>query len=95
VARLQPEKRHYLSLPAMPMTEAAIDSGLLGDVYVSLGEDAGQGAWTVRVHHKPFVTWIWGGGVLMVLGGVVAALDRRYVLRRGRPAPHGATASQV
>ena len=71
VAVLLPEKRRYLSLPATPMTEAAIDSGLLGDVYVSLGEAAGDGAWSVRVHHKPFVTWIWGGCALMALGGVV------------------------
>jgi cytochrome c-type biogenesis protein CcmF len=82
VGLLQPEKRRYLSLPATPMTEAAIDSGVLGDVYVSLGEAAGDGAWSVRVHHKPFVTWIWGGCALMALGGVVAALDRRYRTRR-------------
>jgi cytochrome c-type biogenesis protein CcmF len=79
---LQPEKRRYLSLPATPMTEAAIDSGLLGDLYVSLGEAAGDGAWSVRVHHKPFVTWVWGGCALMALGGVAAALDRRYRVRR-------------
>jgi cytochrome c-type biogenesis protein CcmF len=82
VAVLQPEKRRYLSLPAMPMTEAAIDSGWFGDVYVSLGEAAGDGAWGVRVQHKPFVTWIWGGCALMALGGGVSALDRRYRARR-------------
>jgi cytochrome c-type biogenesis protein CcmF len=84
VAMLQPEKRRYLSLPATPMTEAAIDSGWFGDVYVSLGEAAADGAWSVRVQHKPFVNWIWGGCALMALGGVIAALDRRY---RMRPAP--------
>jgi cytochrome c-type biogenesis protein CcmF len=78
VARLHPEKRRYRSLPATPMTEAAIDSGFLGDIYVSLGEDDGQGAWTVRAYHKPLVTWIWGGCVMMALGGLLAALDRRY-----------------
>ena len=83
VGVLQPEKRRYLSLPATPMTEAAIDSGVLGDVYVSLGEPAGAGAWSVRVYHKPFVTWIWAGCALMAFGGVVAALDRRYRRRRG------------
>jgi cytochrome c-type biogenesis protein CcmF len=78
VGLLQPEKRRYLSLPATPMTEAAIDSGVLGDVYVSLGEPAEAGAWSVRVYHKPFVTWIWAGCALMAIGGVVAAFDRRY-----------------
>jgi len=78
---LTPEKRNYFS-SAMPMTEAAIDAGLLRDVYVSLGEpidrDQPEGAWAVRVYYKPFVDWIWGGCLLMALGGLFAMLDRRY-----------------
>jgi cytochrome c-type biogenesis protein CcmF len=81
---LNPEKRKYFS-SEMPMTEAAIDTGLFRDVYVSLGEPVGEkdgsGAWSVRVHHKPFVDWIWGGCLLMALGGLVAASDRRYRLK--------------
>ena len=71
-----------LPLVAMPMTEAAIDAGFLRDVYVSLGEpidrDKPEGEWAVRVYYKPFVDWIWGGCVLMALGGLLAMLDRRY-----------------
>ena len=81
---LHPEKRTYFS-SAMPMTEAAIDTGLTRDVYVSLGEQLEAGehpAWAVRVYHKPFVSWIWGGGLLMALGGGLAALDRRYRNKR-------------
>ncbi|MBK9573738.1 MAG: heme lyase CcmF/NrfE family subunit [Rhodoferax sp.] len=77
---LHPEKRTYFS-SSMPMTEAAIDTGLTRDVYVSLGErleGGGNPAWAMRVYHKPFITWIWGGCVLMALGGAMAALDRRY-----------------
>lgn len=77
---LHPEKRTYQS-STMPMTEAAIDSGLTRDVYVSLGErleDGPNPAWAMRVYHKPFITWIWGGCLLMALGGAMAALDRRY-----------------
>jgi cytochrome c-type biogenesis protein CcmF len=74
---LYPEKRIY-NVQRMPMTEAAIDSGILGDVYVSLGEPVDNGAWSVRVYSKPFVTWIWAGCVLMALGGLMALLDRRY-----------------
>ncbi len=81
VRKLNPEKRNYHS-SAMPMTEAAIDAGLLRDVYVSLGEpidrDKPEGEWAVRVYYKPFVDWIWGGCVLMALGGLFALLDRRY-----------------
>ncbi|MEY4420114.1 MAG: Cytochrome c-type biosis protein CcmF [Pseudomonadota bacterium] len=76
---LQPEKRRYFS-SAMPMTEAGIDSGFMRDLYVSLGEPLNDARteWSMRVYYKPFVPWLWGGVVLMVLGGVLAALDRRY-----------------
>ncbi|WP_300334377.1 heme lyase CcmF/NrfE family subunit [Accumulibacter sp.] len=79
--KMAPEKRFYLA-SAMPMTEAAIDTGFLRDVYVSLGEPIDKAnpaaAWAVRVYYKPFVDWIWGGFVLMALGGVLALSDRRY-----------------
>jgi cytochrome c-type biogenesis protein CcmF len=77
---LNPEKRNYFT-SQMPMTEAAIDAGLTRDVYVSLGEPLEGKAWAVRVYFKPFVDWIWGGCLLMALGGLVAASDRRYRLR--------------
>ena len=77
VARLTPEKRTYAS-QAQPMTEAAIDPGLTRDLYVALGEPIGGGAWSVRLHYKPFVRWIWFGAVLMAIGGGLAAMDRRY-----------------
>jgi len=80
---LRPEKRVYHATGAT-MTEAAIDAGLFGDRYVSLGEpvtDQGiDGAWGVRIYVKPFVDWIWGGCVLMALGGFLALSDRRYRL---------------
>ena len=78
---MYPEKRKYFS-STMPMTEAAIDAGFLRDVYVSLGEPLdNKGAWSVRVYYKPLVDWIWGGCLLMALGGVIAMLDNRYRLR--------------
>ena len=80
---MHPEKRVY-RVQRNPMTEAAIAPGLLRDLYVSLGEEVAPGAWALRVHVKPFVDWIWGGCLLMALGGAVAASDRRY--RRMRPA---------
>jgi cytochrome c-type biogenesis protein CcmF len=77
---LHPEKRNYFT-SQMPMTEAAIDTGFTRDVYVSLGEPLEGEAWAIRVYYKPFVDWIWGGCLLMALGGLVAASDRRYRLR--------------
>jgi cytochrome c-type biogenesis protein CcmF len=60
------------------MTEAAISPGLTGDLYVSLGDPLEGGAWLVKVQHKPFIDWIWGGCLIMAIGGVLAATDRRY-----------------
>ena len=77
IAQLKPEKRMY-RVQQNPMTEAAIRTTLTGDQYVSLGQPSGGSAWVVRVYHKPFVSWIWGGCLLMAAGGVLAASDRRY-----------------
>jgi cytochrome c-type biogenesis protein CcmF len=74
---LHPEKRKY-NAAGVGMTEAAVRSGVLGDLYVSLGEYLGGQAWSVRVYYKPFVGWLWAGGALMALGGLLAASDRRY-----------------
>ena len=77
---LYPEKRSYFS-STMPMTEAAIDAGLTRDIYVSLGEELSDKSWAVRVYYKPFVDWIWGGCLLMALGGVLAMSDKRYRMK--------------
>jgi len=82
---LYPEKRSYFS-STMPMTEAAIDAGLTRDIYVSLGEELSDKSWAVRVYYKPFVDWIWGGCLLMALGGVLAISDKRYRIKLKRHA---------
>jgi cytochrome c-type biogenesis protein CcmF len=86
VTTMYPERRTY-PVAEQVMTEAAIHPGLTRDLYVSLGdalEEPGgkqggnQGAWLVKVQHKPFVDWIWAGCLIMAIGGVCAASDRRY-----------------
>ncbi len=77
VETLYPEKRTY-NAGGMPMTNAAIDSGPFGDIYVSMGEPVDDGAWVIRVYSKPFIIWIWSGFILMAIGGLLALLDRRY-----------------
>jgi cytochrome c-type biogenesis protein CcmF len=93
---LHPEKRIY-NAQQMAMTEAAISTGILGDLYVSLGEpvsgNAAEGAWSVRVYHKPFVVWIWGGCIVMALGGLLALSDRRYRRLAQRKTAASATAA--
>ena len=77
ITTVHPEKRNY-GRDAMPMTEAGIDAGFLRDLFVALGEPLGGNAWSFRIYHKPFVRWIWLGGLLMGLGGLLAAMDKRY-----------------
>ena len=83
IATLLPEKRTYL-VQQNPMTEAGIDTGFLRDIYVALGEPIDNEAWGMRLYYKPFVQWIWMGAALMALGGLLAALDRRYRLKLKR-----------
>ena len=77
VSVLHPEKRIY-NVQQTPMTEAAIDTGFTRDLYVSLGDPVADGRWLVKVQHKPFIDWIWFGCLIMALGGLLAASDRRY-----------------
>jgi cytochrome c-type biogenesis protein CcmF len=74
---MYPEKRLY-TVQNMPMTEASIDPGLTRDLYASLGDPIDGGYWLVKVQVKPFIDWIWGGCLIMALGGFLAAMDRRY-----------------
>ncbi|QEH08367.1 heme lyase CcmF/NrfE family subunit [Histophilus somni] len=71
------EKRFY-TVSKMTMTEAAIDWGLSRDLYVALGESLNDGSWALRLYYKPFIRWIWLGGIFMAFGGLLCIFDRRY-----------------
>jgi len=92
VTMLYPERRVY-RVQESPMTEAAIDYGVFRHLYVALSEAVGPDAWLVRVWYKPFVAWIWIGCVLMALGGLLAATDRRYRVGAREPRPAAAYAA--
>ena len=79
VAMMHPEKRAFTTAQSVT-SETAIDRSIFRDLYLALGDEVGNGAWTVRVYHKPLVNWIWGGALLMALGGAFAVSDRRYAL---------------
>ena len=89
IAILTPEKRFY-PVAQMPTTEAAIRNGILRDIYVVIGDAQANGGQTVRVYIKPFANWIWGGAMLMALGGLLSLMDRRLRIAAG--AAKGATA---
>jgi cytochrome c-type biogenesis protein CcmF len=93
VTELEPEKRQY-NVSGMPLTEAAITTGVFRDLYVSLGEPIpeSEGAWAVRVYIKPFIDWIWAGCLLMALGGILAISDRRYRIHKKAVTLQGAAA---
>lgn len=85
IVHLEPEKRIY-TVQRMPMTEAGIYSTLTKDLFVAMGEPLDGGAWAIRVYIKPFVTWIWGGGAIMALGGICSIADRRYRMAKVKKA---------
>ena len=79
-ATLLAEKRFY-TVSKMGMTEAAIDWGFSRDLYAALGERLEDGSWGLRLYYKPFIRWIWLGGLFMAIGGILCLLDRRYRLK--------------
>jgi cytochrome c-type biogenesis protein CcmF len=92
VAVLNPEKRIY-PVAQMPTTEAAIDYGFLRDLYLVLGDRQKSGGWAVRSYIEPFANWLWGGAILMALGGCLSLSDRRYRVAAGaRRVPAGVPA---
>ncbi len=87
VVTLYPEKRVY-PVQAMPTTEAAIDYGLTRDLYLVIGDPQEGGGYAVRAYVKPFANWLWGGALMMAIGGLLSLTDRRYRLAAGaRRAP--------
>ena len=79
-ATLHAEKRFY-NVSKMGMTEAAIDWGFSRDLYAALGEQLEDGSWGLRLYYKPFIRWIWFGGLFMAIGGFLCMLDKRYGIR--------------
>jgi len=95
VATLFPEKRIY-PVAQMPTTEAAIDNGVLRDLYVVIGDPQANGGWAVRTYIKPLANWIWAGAIIMALGGALSLTDRRYRVAAGarKTAPAGAVPAE-
>ena len=91
VTMMRPQKRTYAG--DRVQTESAVDAGFTRDLYVALGEpmdaDNIQGAWSLRLYYKPFIRWIWGGGLLMMLGGFICAADRRFRIKGVAKAAYG------
>ena len=79
---MHPEKRYFI-VERTETTDAAIHATLGGDLYVVIGDKGAGNAWTTRIYFNPLVAWIWGGAVLMALGGGISLSDRR--LRIGAP----------
>lgn len=83
VTALHPERRIYVAT-GTPSTEMAIDAGFLRDLFVTLGEQKPDGAWSMTIYVKPFIRWIWLGAIFMAFGGTLAAGDKRYRRLRAR-----------
>jgi cytochrome c-type biogenesis protein CcmF len=77
ITSLYAEKRLY-DIGMQFMTEAAIDAGFFRDLYLALGEQLSEGAWSIRIYHKPYVRWMWLGGIFISLAGFIVFMDKRY-----------------
>jgi len=84
IDQMRPQKRVYL-VQQNPMTEAGIQAGWNRDLFIALGDSLGNNAWSVRIQYKPLIRFIWFGCLLMALGGIIAASDRRYRLQARAP----------
>jgi cytochrome c-type biogenesis protein CcmF len=91
IAMLEPAKRFY-PVQRQATNETAILTLAFSDLYAALGEGNAQQGWTVRLYHKPLVTWIWLGAALMVAGGMVSLSDRRFRIGAPQRARKTATA---
>lgn len=78
---LKPQQRVY-NASKTALSKTAIDAGLFRDLYVALGESLPGNAWSLRIYYKPFVRWIWGGGLFIIFGGLLALTDKRYRLKK-------------
>lgn len=76
ITYLHPEKRIY-TVRDMVMTKVDIHPGIFRDLYIALGEPLEGDDWSVRLYYKPFIRWIWLGGIIMILGGLFAILQRK------------------
>ena len=90
VTMMHPEKRAFIAAQNVT-SETAIDRSVFRDLYLSLGDQVEGGGWTVRVYHKPLVNWIWGGALLMAIGGAFAVTDRRYALHARKQSERSAS----
>jgi cytochrome c-type biogenesis protein CcmF len=86
VAVLHPQKRTYF-VQQNPMTEAAISVGWNRDLFVAMGEDVGRGAWSLRLQVRPLIQFIWWGALVMMIGGLISGVDRRYRVPKAAAAP--------
>ncbi len=86
LASVRPQKRQYLVQKSW-MTEAGIYASWNKDLFVALGDQLGNGTWSVRIQYKPLIRFIWAGALLMAIGGLVAVSDRRYRLAARSSSP--------
>jgi cytochrome c-type biogenesis protein CcmF len=93
VVTLYPEKRVY-PVAAMPTTEAAIDYGLFRDLYLVIGDPQDGGGYAVRSYIKPFANWLWGGALIMAIGGLLSLSDRRFRVAAGAKRAADAVAAE-
>jgi cytochrome c-type biogenesis protein CcmF len=77
ITTLFPQKRHFW-VQQTDNSQAAISVNWARDLFVAMGNPLGANAWSMRIQYKPLVRYIWLGAIIMAIGGLLAATDRRY-----------------
>ena len=72
---VRPQARSFWT-PPQETSESALLTRWNGQLYAVIGGEATDGRWQLRLWWKPFVTWIWYGGVLIAFGGLLALIGR-------------------
>jgi len=72
---LTPERRHY-PVRVMNMSEPAIKGQWFRDIYITMGEKIGKDSYAVRIQNRAFIAWLWFGSILMMIGGLLAIINR-------------------
>lgn len=82
IAEVSAERRYY-DVRTMNMSEVGIKWGWLSDLYIVMGNKISANEFAFRLHYKPYIRWLWFGGLLAMLGGFIAVWNARKPKLKG------------
>ena len=74
---LEPARATYAGLGGQSLTHVAISTTATADVYVIFAGANSDGSASFRILVNPMVSWIWAGGIVIILGVVLGNVGQR------------------